>query len=106
MRSKACNSFSPGIKSPQLSGLFYGFWSERQDSNLRPSRPERDALPSCATLRMGQDSTEKVLRHKGLGFNFFYWPNALNVSLRAQALGKKYLIAPRSFSYSSLTVRT
>src|SRR5690606_22226814 len=28
-----------------------GIWSERLDSNQRPSRPERDALPSCATLR-------------------------------------------------------
>src|SRR5690606_16327364 len=26
-------------------------WSERQDSNLRPSAPKADALPSCATLR-------------------------------------------------------
>ena len=30
-----------------------GIWSERLDSNQRPSRPERDALPSCATLRLG-----------------------------------------------------
>ncbi len=26
-------------------------WSERQDSNLRPSAPKADALPGCATLR-------------------------------------------------------
>src|ERR1044072_7808505 len=26
-------------------------WSERQDSNLRPSAPKTDALPGCATLR-------------------------------------------------------
>ena len=26
-------------------------WSERQDSNLRPSGPKPDALPSCATFR-------------------------------------------------------
>ena len=26
-------------------------WSEWQDSNLRPPRPERGALPGCATLR-------------------------------------------------------
>ena len=30
---------------------FYFTWSEQQDSNLRPSRPERDALPGCAMLR-------------------------------------------------------
>ena len=30
---------------------FYFKWSEQQDSNLRPSRPERDALPGCAMLR-------------------------------------------------------
>src|SRR5215475_68629 len=27
-------------------------WSERQDLNLRPPRPERGALPDCATLRL------------------------------------------------------
>jgi hypothetical protein len=26
-------------------------WSEWQDLNLRPPRPERGALPDCATLR-------------------------------------------------------
>src|SRR5207302_6980699 len=28
------------------------YWSEWQDSNLRPPRPERGALPDCATLRL------------------------------------------------------
>ena len=51
-----------------------GIWSERQDSNLRPSRPERDALPSCATLRIGRDCTQKVLPHKGLAPNFLALP--------------------------------
>lgn len=27
-------------------------WSAREDSNLRPTRPERVALPGCATRRM------------------------------------------------------
>ena len=27
------------------------FWSERRDSNSRPSAPKADALPGCATLR-------------------------------------------------------
>ena len=27
-------------------------WSEWQDLNLRPPRPERGALPDCATLRL------------------------------------------------------
>ena len=27
-------------------------WSERQDSNLRPSGPKPDTLPDCATLRL------------------------------------------------------
>ena len=52
----------------------FGIWSERLDSNQRPSRPERDALPSCATLRfVGAHSTEKVLVHKGLD-EFFSSP--------------------------------
>src|SRR5436853_4918351 len=28
------------------------YWSEWQDLNLRPPRPERGALPDCATLRL------------------------------------------------------
>ena len=31
-------------------------WSEWQDSNLRPPRPERGALPDCATLRRELDA--------------------------------------------------
>jgi hypothetical protein len=33
-----------------------GWWSEWQDLNLRPPRPERGALPGCATLRRRQGS--------------------------------------------------
>ena len=33
-------------------------WSERQDSNLRPSGPKPDALPTCATLRREKISKE------------------------------------------------
>src|SRR5262249_31545552 len=43
----------------QLSAICYKllrlldcFWSEWQDLNLRPPRPERGALPDCATLRL------------------------------------------------------
>ena len=39
----------PRTKKARLRGLFS--WSEWQDSNLRPPRPERGALPDCATLR-------------------------------------------------------
>ena len=35
-----------------------GKWSEWQDLNLRPPRPERGALPGCATLR---DQTERAI---------------------------------------------
>ena len=30
-------------------------WSGREDSNLRPLRPERSALPGCATPRQNQE---------------------------------------------------
>ena len=30
------------------------WWSERRDSNTRPSAPKADALPGCATLRLVQ----------------------------------------------------
>ena len=32
-------------------------WSERKDSNLRPSDPKSDALPGCATLRQERDDS-------------------------------------------------
>src|SRR3990167_9862607 len=32
--------------------LFFDEWSERRDSNSRPSAPKADALPGCATLRL------------------------------------------------------
>jgi hypothetical protein len=35
----------------QQIDLLGEFWSEWQDLNLRPPRPERGALPDCATLR-------------------------------------------------------
>ena len=35
-------------------------WSEWQDLNLRPLRPERSALPDCATLRHGQQGRNPV----------------------------------------------
>ena len=40
------------VVKPQ-SSLGRKRWSERQDSNLRPSAPKADALPGCATLRSG-----------------------------------------------------
>ena len=33
-------------------------WSGREDSNLRPLRPERSALPGCATPRQNQQNHE------------------------------------------------
>ena len=34
-----------------------GKWSERQDSNLRPSAPKADALPGCATPREASNNS-------------------------------------------------
>src|SRR5258708_30627766 len=43
---------------PKATRVSYCFsWSERKDSNLRPSDPKSDALPGCATLRRIRDST-------------------------------------------------
>ena len=54
-KSSSPREVSTTTKSPRpsngQSGAFAGFWSEREDSNLRPPRPERGALPDCATLR-------------------------------------------------------
>jgi hypothetical protein len=37
-------------------GFSAKYWSEWQDLNLRPPRPERGALPDCATLRQSPPS--------------------------------------------------
>src|ERR1700750_152278 len=42
-------SFSDSCAS---SASWVRSWSEWQDLNLRPPRPERGALPDCATLRL------------------------------------------------------
>ena len=36
------------------------YWSEQQDSNLRPSGPKPDALPDCAMLRYGAGTTNRT----------------------------------------------
>ena len=41
---------SVGYREEQIAKYLF-FWSEWQDLNLRPPRPERGALPDCATLR-------------------------------------------------------
>ena len=41
----------PQTKKASSYADFLNNWSERQDSNLRPSGPKPDALPNCATLR-------------------------------------------------------
>ena len=42
-----------GRKIPPQNGIFATgiSWSRREDLNLRPLRPERSALPDCATPR-------------------------------------------------------
>ena len=35
-------------------------WSERRDSNSRPSAPKADALPGCATLRRSRYSSPEI----------------------------------------------
>src|SRR6476619_2493573 len=42
----------PTRSSKESIYLLGVFWSEWQDLNLRPPRPERGALPDCATLRL------------------------------------------------------
>ena len=45
-------------------------WSERRDSNSRPSAPKADALPGCATLRLRYSNPQtqvfRDLRRKNL----------------------------------------
>ncbi len=40
------------------AGMAAGLWSGRPDLNRRPHRPERCALPSCATSRRGRECSE------------------------------------------------
>ena len=46
----------PAKKSLKGEG---SFWSGREDLNLRPLRPERSALPGCATPRPGGSEKRK-----------------------------------------------
>ena len=43
-------------------------WSGREDSNLRPLRPERSALPGCATPRQNHRTTKRtaIVLHQGV----------------------------------------
>src|ERR1700716_598233 len=52
---RSSQSVNFGFRSPYLaprSTMLWEYWSEWQDLNLRPPRPERGALPDCATLRL------------------------------------------------------
>src|ERR1700733_11038281 len=42
-------------------------WSERKDSNLRPSDPKSDALPGCATLRQAKHNSVYRRRVQQIG---------------------------------------
>src|SRR3990167_8405815 len=72
--------------------LFFEEWSERRDSNSRPSAPKADALPGCATLRLSRDCTcwREVART----------PSALSafLVLRLAKLGLARLVVRQGFS--------
>lgn len=46
-------SYSPIIIGTETNSWVGLSWSGKQDSNLRPSDPKSDALPSCAISRDG-----------------------------------------------------
>lgn len=54
------------IRSFEGPGRPANTWSEWQDSNLRPPRPERGALPGCATLRHMEASIATLRRRRKL----------------------------------------
>jgi hypothetical protein len=63
-------------KAHWVSGPFRFFedWSERRDSNSRPSAPKADALPGCATLRLSSELyllKSTVLGRSKYSSNFF-----------------------------------
>ena len=51
VRSPKIRNFGRSAQSVNTNDFRDFRWSEWQDSNLRPPRPERGALPGCATLR-------------------------------------------------------
>lgn len=63
--------FKVGFFNLALDRAEIGSWSERLDSNQRPSRPERDALPSCATLRRWRAFYRKSFVAQGFSKDFF-----------------------------------
>src|SRR6516225_10073022 len=54
MRPSGPHHFLEGVAQgvAEAAGISANIWSEWQDLNLRPPRPERGALPDCATLRL------------------------------------------------------
>ena len=50
LSGKVFRANQPGISNYMIYRDFF-YWSEREDSNLRPPAPEAGALPDCATLR-------------------------------------------------------
>ena len=59
-RAEVAKTDRPAMKNPPLltgRGVrTLTFWSGRRDLNPRPPRPERGALPTCATTRVGPRS--------------------------------------------------
>src|ERR1700738_5701588 len=54
MNQYVLHSYRQPVADPVASKIccLAKYWSEWQDLNLRPPRPERGALPDCATLRL------------------------------------------------------
>src|ERR1700732_4098024 len=54
MNQYVLHSYRQPVADPVASKICFlaKYWSEWQDLNLRPPRPERGALPDCATLRL------------------------------------------------------
>ena len=57
-------------------------WSEWQDLNLRPPRPERGALPDCATLRLEVRSLYRHPLHRIQAYCVTHWLPARKSLLR------------------------
>jgi hypothetical protein len=77
---------------------YSGVLSGRPDLNRGPLRPERSALPSCATPRYGDSVLHVSPERSRLGFPIFYCFQvflALVVPLRLGPVAAESHIAPR-----------
>ena len=67
-----------------------GYWSGREDLNLRPPAPKAGALPGCATPRLGVHSLFAKISHPKAGSEYRF--RRRKVSMAASCSSFEFLV--------------